>query len=134
MDTNKSQKIALFACFVSTAGITLTPGALQADTLAYALAGGNAIGTVDLNTGVYTHLRPPQNPSSTLAYPMTTCLETTSLSSTCFRSIRRPAFHKRTYVIQPEPGRLRIDEQCLFLMQRVPHNLYSINPLPAQRP
>lgn len=54
MDTKKSLKIALFACFVSTAGITLAPGTLQADTVAYALFGGNPLGTVDLNTGIYT--------------------------------------------------------------------------------
>ncbi|HEX4809643.1 MAG TPA: PEP-CTERM sorting domain-containing protein [Bryobacteraceae bacterium] len=53
MDTKKSLKIALFACFVSTAGITLTPGTLQADTIAYALP-GSTFGTVDLNTGIYT--------------------------------------------------------------------------------
>jgi hypothetical protein len=43
------------ASFVSIAGMILTPDALGADTVVYAIVGGTqSLGTVDLNTGIFT--------------------------------------------------------------------------------
>jgi len=44
-----------FAGFVWTAGVILTQSTLRADTVVYAIQGGNdVLGTLDLNTGVFT--------------------------------------------------------------------------------
>ncbi len=60
MDFNKLLRTTLFACLVSTAGITLAPATLSADTLVYGIHyGDGAFGTVDLNTGVYTQTSTP---------------------------------------------------------------------------
>lgn len=53
MNLKKLVKLTLFACSVSTVGLTLAPGALQADTVAYAQSAGG-FGTIDLNTGIFT--------------------------------------------------------------------------------
>jgi hypothetical protein len=46
-----------FASFALTAVVILTQGTLRADTVVYAIqAGTQAIGTLDLNTGVYTQI------------------------------------------------------------------------------
>ena len=48
-----------FASFVWLAGVFLTPDALGADTVVYAIQGGTqALGMLDLNTGVYTQISP----------------------------------------------------------------------------
>jgi hypothetical protein len=53
-------KTTVFASFISMAGVMLTPGTLRAaDTVVYAIrAGTQALGTLDLNTGVYTQISP----------------------------------------------------------------------------
>src|SRR5579863_7758572 len=57
MDCKNLIKIAFFASFVWTAGVILTPRALGADTVVYALqAGTETLGTLDLNTGVFTQI------------------------------------------------------------------------------
>jgi uncharacterized protein (TIGR03437 family) len=50
-------KTIFFSSLVWTAGAILTQDALGADTVVYALQGGNdALGTLDLNTGVFTQI------------------------------------------------------------------------------
>jgi hypothetical protein len=51
-------KMMLFASFVWTAGVILTQGTLRAaDTVVYVVrAGSQTLGTLDLNTGVYTQI------------------------------------------------------------------------------
>lgn len=50
-------KAMFFAGFVWTAGAILTQDAWGADTVVYALQAGNdALGTLDLNTGVFTQI------------------------------------------------------------------------------
>src|SRR5450759_4479403 len=51
-------KMTFFASFVLTAGVMLTQGNLRAaDTVVYAIkAGTQTLGTLDLNTGVYTQI------------------------------------------------------------------------------
>ncbi len=54
---HKFIKMIFFASFVWIAGVILTPDALGADTLVYAIIGGTqTLGTVDLNTGVFTQI------------------------------------------------------------------------------
>jgi hypothetical protein len=56
---SKLIKTILFASFVSTAAVVLMQSALGADTVVYAIqAGTQALGTLDLNTGVYTQISP----------------------------------------------------------------------------
>jgi len=50
-------KTIFFASFVCAAGVVLTPDAWGADTLVYAIVGGSdSLGTLDLNTGVFTQI------------------------------------------------------------------------------
>src|SRR5580692_25894 len=50
-------KIMSFAGFVWTMGAVLTQGTLRADTVVYAIVGGSdSLGTLDLNTGVFTQI------------------------------------------------------------------------------
>ena len=54
---HKFIKMIFFASFVWIAGVILTQDALGADTLVYAIIGGTqTLGTVDLNTGVFTQI------------------------------------------------------------------------------
>jgi hypothetical protein len=56
---SKIIKTICFASFAWTAGAILTPDAWGADTVVYAIQGGTqALGTLDLNTGVYTQISP----------------------------------------------------------------------------
>jgi hypothetical protein len=128
MDTKKSLKIALFACFVSTAGITLAPGTLQADTVAYALFDGNPLGTVDLNTGIYT-------PTTTAAIQ---ALGLGAYNGGLYAdgSSNLIQINPATGVATAAPTPYNLNEagfgsttNGLFLMQAgAPTNLYSINP------
>ena len=52
---SKLIKTIFFACLASIAGVILTPDAWGADTVVYAIVGGSdSLGTIDLNTGVFT--------------------------------------------------------------------------------
>ena len=54
---SKFIKTIFFACVVSIAGEMLTPDAWGADTVVYAIVGGSqSLGTIDLNTGVFTEI------------------------------------------------------------------------------
>jgi uncharacterized protein (TIGR03437 family) len=57
---HKLIKTIFFSSFVWAAGASLTQGSLRADTIAYAVTNGSGIiGTVDLNTGVFTQIAAP---------------------------------------------------------------------------
>ncbi len=129
MDTKKSLKTALFACFVSTAVITLTPGTLQADTFAYALSGGNPVGTVDLNTGIYT-----PNPGAGAIQSYGLGAYNGSLYGDINDSLIGINPTTGAYKYAPTPNNLNpagfgSTTAGLFLVQAgAPANLYSINP------
>jgi len=54
---HKLIKTIFFASFVWIAGVILMPDALGADTVVYAIQGGNdVLGTLDLNTGIFTQI------------------------------------------------------------------------------
>jgi len=58
-------KTIFFASFVWLAGVFLPQNALGADTVVYAIQiGSQTLGTLDLNTGVFTQIstRPSPNP------------------------------------------------------------------------
>src|SRR5271156_3151089 len=57
---HKLIKTIFFSSFVWAAAAILTQGSLRADTIAYAVTNGSGIiGTVDLNTGVFTQIAAP---------------------------------------------------------------------------